>query len=140
MGAVTLGACFIEKHFTLDKNLPGPDHRFSADPGEFRELVDAVRFLETAMGTSEVEFASSEAGNRRDARLSCVARHDLFQGDSLVLEDIAFQRPGTGLPPKMAVQLVGKKLVRNVPSGSLLQTADFELAFRAQEESKEFTR
>jgi N-acetylneuraminate synthase/N,N'-diacetyllegionaminate synthase len=126
VGAVTLGACFIEKHFTLDKNLPGPDHRFSADPGEFRALVDAVRFLEMAMGTAEVGFTPSEAVNRRGARLSCAARHDLSAGHILLLEDIAFQRPGTGLPPKMIAELVGKQLTRDVRSGSLFEVADLD--------------
>jgi N,N'-diacetyllegionaminate synthase len=140
VGAVTLGACFIEKHFTLDKNLPGPDHRFSADPGEFRELVDAVRFVETAMGSAEVAFTASEAINRREARLSCAARRDLSAGHTLTTSDIAFQRPGTGLPPKMAEELAGKQLARDVRSGALLQTADFDPAFYPQEESKECIR
>jgi N-acetylneuraminate synthase/N,N'-diacetyllegionaminate synthase len=138
VGAVTLGACFIEKHFTLDKNLPGPDHRFSSDPAEFRALVSAVRFVEEAMGSAEVGFAASEAVNRRDARLSCVARHDLSAGHTLVLEDIAFRRPGTGLPPKMARDLVGKKLERDVRSGSLLEIADLEHA--SDSEEKEISR
>jgi len=126
VGAVTLGACFIEKHFTLDKNLPGPDHRFSADPREFRELVDAIRFLESAIGTTEVGFTPSEAVNRREARLSCAARHDLSAGHTLTTSDIAFQRPGTGLPPKMITELVGKKLIRDVRSGSLFEVADLD--------------
>ncbi len=126
VGAVALGACFIEKHFTLDKNLPGPDHRFSADPREFRDLVDAVRFLETALGTADVGFTPSEAVNRREARLSCAARHDLSAGHILTTSDIAFQRPGTGLPPKMIAELVGKQLTRDVRSGSLFEVADLD--------------
>lgn len=140
VGAVALGACFIEKHFTVDQNLPGPDHRFSADPAQFRALVDSVRFLEAALGSSEIQFVPAESENRRDARLSCVARHDLSRGDCLVFEDIAFQRPGIGLPPKTATQLVGKKLTRDVRLGSLLQMADFESVFDLVEEPKEFSR
>ena len=126
VGAITLGACIIEKHFTLDKNLPGPDHRFSADPREFRELVDAIRFVEAAIGTAEVGFTPSEAVNRREARLSCAARYDLSAGHTLTTSDIAFQRPGTGLPPKMITELVGKKLIRDVRSGSLFEVADLD--------------
>lgn len=123
-GAVTVGACFIEKHFTLDKALPGPDHHFSADPAEFRALVDAVRFVEAALGSDEIGFVSSEAANRRDARLSCVAARDLPAGHLLEIEDIAFQRPGTGLPPKMVDGLLGKELAREVRSGSIFEMDD----------------
>ena len=132
VGAVTLGACFIEKHFTLDKNLPGPDHRFSADPAEFRALVDAVRFAECGLGSAELEPARAEQMGRREYRLSCVAARDLPAGHTLATSDIAFHRPGTGLPPKMAAELVGKKLVRDVRSRSLLKIADFDQAFHFQ--------
>jgi len=124
VGAVALGACFLEKHFTLDKNLPGPDHRFSADPAEFRTLVDAVRFVECGLGAPELEPARAEQTARREYRLSCVAARDLAAGHTLTTSDIAFQRPGTGLPPKMAEELAGKKLARDVRSGALLQPGD----------------
>ena len=127
VGAVTLGACFIEKHFTLEKNLPGPDHRFSADPAEFRALVDAVRYVECSLGNSELEPARGEQTARREYRLSCVAARDLAAGHTLTTPDIAFQRPGTGMPPKMAAELVGRRLARNVRSGSLFQSGDLVL-------------
>ena len=125
VGAVTLGSCFIEKHFTLGKNLAGPDHRFSADPAEFRALVDAVRFLERGLGCGELKFAPTEEMGRREFRLSCVAARDLAADHTLTLDDVTFHRPATGLPPKMAPELVGKKLARHVPSGDLLQVEDF---------------
>lgn len=137
VGAVTVGACFVEKHFTLDKNLPGPDHRFSADPAEFCALVDAVRFLEAAMGTAEIGFAPSEATNRRDARLSCAAAFDLKADHALAIEDIAFRRPGIGLPPKMTSELVGKKLARDVRAGSLLELADVKQHSNSEKSCRE---
>jgi N,N'-diacetyllegionaminate synthase len=124
VGAVTLGACFIEKHFTLDKNLPGPDHRFSADPAEFRALVDAVRFAECALGSAALEPARVEQIGRREYRLSCVAARDLPAGHTLTTRDIAFHRPGTGLPPKRARELVGQVTSRAINRGSALLTED----------------
>ncbi|MCH8908045.1 MAG: N-acetylneuraminate synthase family protein, partial [Candidatus Heimdallarchaeota archaeon] len=77
LAAVSLGACIIEKHFTLDKGLPGPDHRFSADTAEFRELVEAVRAVESCLGEECVKPALGEMRGRQDFRLSCVAACDL---------------------------------------------------------------
>jgi N,N'-diacetyllegionaminate synthase len=120
-----LGACFIEKHFTLDKNLPGPDHRFSADPAEFRALADAVRTLEKSLGTSVVGPARSETEGRLGYRLSCVAARDLRAGDTLSDADVVFRRPGTGLPPAVAPWFVNRRLGRDVPRGKVLEPSDF---------------
>ncbi len=98
IGAVALGACMIEKHFTLDKRLPGPDHRFSADPREFRSLIESVRTMEKNMGSAELKPAASEELGRRDYRLSCVAARELPAGHRLAADDIAFRRPGFRLP------------------------------------------
>jgi N-acetylneuraminate synthase/N,N'-diacetyllegionaminate synthase len=119
LGAVTLGACFLEKHFTLNKALPGPDHRFSADPAELRELVDGVRTLERNLGTAEVGPTASEQEARRDFRLSCVAARDLSRGHEIALDDIAFSRPGTGLPPKRAADLVGLRITVPLAAGKV---------------------
>src|ERR1700676_1968097 len=124
VGAVTLGACFIEKHFTLDKNLPGPDHRFSADPAEFRALVDAVRYVECGLGSAQLEPADAEQVARREYRLSCVAARDLAAGEKLTTLDIAFRRPGHGLPPKMAGQLLGRATARPIKRGTPLGSED----------------
>jgi len=124
VGAVTLCACFIEKHFTLNKQLPGPDHRFSADPAEFRALVDAVRFAECGLGSAEIEPARAEQMARREYRLSCVAARDLPAGQKLTMQDIAFRRPGYGLPPKMAGELVGRVTGRPINRGTLLDSGD----------------
>ena len=117
VGAVALGACFIEKHFTLDKGLPGPDHRFSADPGEMKELVSAVRTLERQMGATAIGSTGSEREGRKNFRLSCVAAADLPAGHVLKNGDIVFRRPGTGVPPKAREWLSGRRLSRAVRKG-----------------------
>jgi N,N'-diacetyllegionaminate synthase len=124
IGAVALGACCIEKHFTLDHDLPGPDHWFSSDPRELRELVTAVRALERALGESRLGPAESEAPGRRDYRLSCSAARPLPRGHALEEKDISFRRPGTGMPPALADHLIGRQLARDVPAGHVFTGAD----------------
>ncbi|NEO02835.1 MAG: N-acetylneuraminate synthase, partial [Moorea sp. SIO3I7] len=126
VGAVALGACWLEKHFTLDKNLPGPDHRFSADPFELKALVEAIRSIEKNLGTAGVGPTATELENRQSFRLSCVAAHELPIGHRLVNSDISFRRPGTGLPPKAQDWLVDRTLKRGVASGHIFQPEDFE--------------
>jgi N,N'-diacetyllegionaminate synthase len=125
IGAIALGACFIEKHFTLDKNLPGPDHRFSADPAEFRSLFDAVRTMEASLGSSDFEPAVSEEFGRREFRLSCVAARALPRGHRLTASDIAFRRPGSGFLPKEVSTLFDSVLSRPIPIGHVFSREDF---------------
>jgi N-acetylneuraminate synthase/N,N'-diacetyllegionaminate synthase len=120
IGSVALGACMIEKHFTTDKSLPGPDQHFSVAPQEFRALVRAVRELQEQMGTAEIRPTPSEEKGRREFRLSCVAARNLPAGHTLEGVDIAFRRPGDGLPPKQADRLVGCQLVLPVCAGDQL--------------------
>lgn len=117
IGAVTLGACFLEKHFTLDRTLPGPDHRFSTDPAELVELVRAVRTVEQSLGTDTIGPAGSELLGRREYRLSCVAARDLQAGGVLGERDIAFRRPGSGVPPSEVELLVGHRLRADIAAG-----------------------
>jgi N,N'-diacetyllegionaminate synthase len=124
VGAVTLGACWIEKHFTLDKNLPGPDHHFSSDPVEFRDLVTAVRKTEKYLGNSRVEPTSSEIQGRQNFRLSCVAAHSLPAGHLLTQDDIVFQRPGTGVPPVHSYLLVGRTLKHALPANKVIELSN----------------
>jgi N-acetylneuraminate synthase/N,N'-diacetyllegionaminate synthase len=125
VGAVALGACMIEKHFTLDRALPGPDHRFSSDPTEFRSLVEGIRTLEKSLGQSAIGPTPSEAEGRQGFRLSCVARHNLPAGHRLSEADVAFRRPGTGLPPAAIDWVVGRRLGCDVRVGQVLQPGDF---------------
>jgi N-acetylneuraminate synthase/N,N'-diacetyllegionaminate synthase len=124
VGAVVLGACFIEKHFTLDKKLPGPDHHFSSDPVEMKALVEAIRFAEASLGTSKLTPTEKEAQGRVEFRLSCVASRDLEQGHVLKREDISFSRPATGLPPKNLSFLLGKQLKHSIERGKLIEIAN----------------
>lgn len=126
IGAVVLGACWIEKHFTLDKNLPGPDHRFSSNPEELESLVREVRVVEENLGQSIISPSKSEELGRRNFRLSCVAAKNLLATHRLSEHDIIFQRPGTGLPPKAKSWLLGRELAHNVSVGHVFIQGDFK--------------
>tara|TARA_Y100000589_G_scaffold300319_1_gene310358 strand:+ start:442 stop:1497 length:1056 start_codon:yes stop_codon:yes gene_type:complete len=125
IGSVLLGACFIEKHFTLNKKLPGPDHSFSMDPVEFNELTKSIRTLETQLGESELGPTMSEDHGRQNYRLSCVAATDFSKGYEVRPKDVVFRRPGNGLPPKSASILHGKSLKRGVLKGHVFTLEDF---------------
>ena len=125
VGAVALGACWIEKHFTIDRDLPGPDHWFSSDAAEFKELVEGVRLIEAARGSARIEPSAAELDMRSIARLSCVASRPLAAGATLAAGDIAFKRPGTGLPPSFAPRLVGRRLACYVADNQAFDLAHF---------------
>ncbi|MCX7047509.1 MAG: N-acetylneuraminate synthase family protein [Candidatus Sumerlaeota bacterium] len=125
IGAVVMGACFVEKHFTLDKNLPGPDHRFSSDPAELRSLVEGIRTVEKNLGESAIGPAPSEVVGRQSYRLSCVAARDLPAGHVVSAEDIAFRRPSTGLPPQAVDWIVGRILKQDMQRGKPMKSSDF---------------
>jgi N,N'-diacetyllegionaminate synthase len=126
LAAVALGACVIEKHFTLDKNFAGPDHRASLEPHEFKALIDGIRNVEAALGNGLKVPAASEMGNAAVARRSIVAARGISAGTIITSAEIAFKRPGTGLPPRMAEQLLGKIARVDIRAGSLLQLEMFE--------------
>jgi N,N'-diacetyllegionaminate synthase len=126
LAAVALGACVIEKHFTLDKNFAGPDHRASLEPHEFKAMVDGIRTVEASLGNGQKVPAASEAGNATVARRSIVAARDIKTGTLITSAEIAFKRPGTGLPPRMVDQVVGKTARVDVTAGSLLELEMFE--------------
>jgi N,N'-diacetyllegionaminate synthase len=126
LGARALGAVAVEKHFTLDKNMRGPDHRFSSDPEELTKLVEGVRKMDELLGEGILKPTVGEAEMRRLARRSIVASRTLEKGRVLSTEDLAFQRPGTGLPPTEAGNLVGKTLIATVQRGSQLRVEDVE--------------
>lgn len=126
LGALVLGACLVEKHFTLDRGLPGPDHRFSCDPAEFAELVQAVRRLEGQLGQAAIGPTPSEELGRAAFRISCTAARDLAAGERISAEDILFLRPGTGIPPIQAALLAGRKLARPVPARQPFSIEDLD--------------
>ena len=120
VGAVALGACWIEKHFTLDKGLPGPDHRFSSDPAEFQALVGAVRTVEKNLGAPVVGPTAAEEQGRREYRLSCAAARDLPPGHVLAEADLMYRRPADGLRPAEAGGLIGRRLRQPLRRGQSL--------------------
>lgn len=126
VGATILGARWVEKHFTLSKDLPGPDHWFSMDASELSQLVTSIREAEKMLGNSAVGPTPSESLGRRDFRLSCVAARDIPKGESIKPSDIAFQRPGDGIAPLHEGMLVGLKLTREIKRGQKFEKADFD--------------
>jgi N,N'-diacetyllegionaminate synthase len=114
LGAVALGACVLEKHFTLDKGLPGPDHAMSADPVELGAIVNAVRRLEAMLGRKSLDIPSREQEFRHVFRRSVVAAHALQKGARLASTDVALKRPGSGLRAREIPKLLGCVLNRDV--------------------------
>ncbi|PWI48974.1 N-acetylneuraminate synthase [Candidatus Heimdallarchaeota archaeon B3_Heim] len=107
--AVAAGAKAIEKHFTLDKNLPGPDHKASLEPEELKEMVNRIRFTEKVLGSSTKQIDEVEKQNRVVARKSIVAMRNIPKGAILSKEDLGVKRPGNGLPPVKILHLIGKE-------------------------------
>jgi len=126
LAAVAMGACVIEKHFTLDRTLPGPDHRASLEPAELAALVKGIRNVEMALGHGRKEPAASEAETAAAARRSLVAACDIARGTVLTEEHVAVKRPGTGLPPFMYRYLVGRRARVMIPADSLLTLEQLE--------------
>lgn len=124
IGAVMLGAVFIEKHFTLDKALPGPDHRFSMDPAELKQLITSIRKIEKMLGKSALGPTPSEEKNRIDFRLSCAINKDKNEGETIGEDDIIFLRPATGIHPSLSHLLLGNKLKRNYKKGEFFHLND----------------
>lgn len=121
LGAVALGAAIIEKHFTLANDMPGPDHRFSADPQQLSNLVREVRKLESALGSPRFTLSHAEQEMAALCHRSIYAAHALSAGHVLSEADFVFQRPGTGLMPYHTRALIGRKLRRDLPQGAALQ-------------------
>lgn len=126
LAAVALGACVVEKHFTLDRTLPGPDHGSSLEPNELSALVKGIRTVEAALGHGRKEPAASEANTAAVVRRSLVAACDIPLMTMLTDQHIAIKRPGTGLPPSMREYLVGKKTRTFIPADTLLSLELFE--------------
>ena len=108
IAAVALGARVIEKHLTSDVNLPGPDHSASLEPGEFREMVEAIRVVEVSLGDSVKKLQPSEVENRKIVRKSIVAKKLISQGDQFDAESLAVMRPGFGLSPMLWHEVIGQ--------------------------------
>ncbi len=126
LAAVSLGACVIEKHFTLDKNLPGPDHLASLEPSELKQLVNSIRITEKMLGSAEKTPTPSELPNKAVARKSIHVAQTLKQGEIITMDNLSFLRPGTGISPMHYKQLLGKKVKHIIEKGEILNWEDFE--------------
>ena len=123
--AVALGAQILEKHFTLDKNLPGPDHAASANPEELIRYVRAVRNVEAALGSAEKTPTEADLITATVARKSLVAARDLPSGYRLADDDILVKRPGTGISPALFEQIVGRTLTKDMAADELFEWESF---------------
>jgi N,N'-diacetyllegionaminate synthase len=124
LAAVARGASIVEKHLTLDKTLPGPDHRASLDPGEFTALVRAIRSVESALGDGEKRPMASETDTRRVARKSLVAARAIRAGERLTAELVAIKRPGTGIPPADLERALGRVVKRALAADQVIGWED----------------
>jgi N-acetylneuraminate synthase len=113
MAAVANGAKIIEKHFTLNRNFDGPDHQSSMEPTEFKYMVDSIRNVEQAMGSTKKIPAPIEIENKKIVRKSLVAACDILKGELFCEENITFKRPGEGLSPMRFWDVMGKKASRS---------------------------
>lgn len=126
IAAVALGAEIIEKHFTLDKSLEGPDHAASLDPTELKQMVLAIRNIEEAIsGSGEKEPSTSEVKNKILVRKSIHLKHALQKGHVLAEADLAMKRPGDGISPMEMDDVIGKKTLKDFPAEYKLMQTDF---------------
>lgn len=121
IAAVALGATVIEKHFTLDRNMPGPDHKASLEPDELKAMVSAIRNIEKALGSSEKKVSDSERKNIAIARKSIVAATNIKKGEILTEENITVKRPGTGISPMCWEEVLGTTAIRDFQEDELIE-------------------
>ena len=121
VAAVALGACVIEKHFTLDKNMPGPDHKASLEPDELGRMVKNIRNIEIALGDGVKRVSESERKNIAIARKIIVARRNIQEGEILTEENLAVKRPGTGINPMQWMEVLGTRAVRDFKEDELIE-------------------
>lgn len=122
--AVALGACLVEKHFTLDRQAIGMDNQMATEPDEMVAMVRHCRTVQQALGTRTRVVSPAELEQRKKMRRSVVAVRDLAEGTVIGIEDVDLMRPGTGLPPERMSALVGRTLARAVRAGELVHESD----------------
>ena len=120
IAAVAMGATVIEKHFTLDRNLPGPDQKASLEPNELKEMVVAIRKIEMALGDGVKRLTSSEARNKTVARKSLVASRGIRAGEVFSSGNVAIKRPGTGISPMRWDEVIGRSASRDFSIDELI--------------------
>jgi N-acetylneuraminate synthase len=120
LAAVALGACVIEKHFTTDRGLPGPDHAASLEPAELATMIAGIRSVEASLGDGVKRPLPAEAETAAVARKSIVAASDIGAGEVIARGALALKRPGTGLPPSRLEWAIGRRARVAIPEGTLL--------------------
>ncbi|MBU1019870.1 MAG: N-acetylneuraminate synthase [Firmicutes bacterium] len=121
IAAVALGATIIEKHFTLDRKMEGPDHKASLEPEELKAMVSAIRHIESALGDGIKQPAESEIKNMEVVRKSIVAKHPIKQGELLTEQNLATKRPGNGLSPMKWYEVVGTNAIKDFNEDELIE-------------------
>ncbi|KJS19604.1 MAG: hypothetical protein VR72_17985 [Clostridiaceae bacterium BRH_c20a] len=121
IAAVAKGATVIEKHFTLDRNMEGPDHKASLDPGELKAMVIAIRNVEIAIGSSEKKPAESEKKNIEIARKSIIAKRNILKGERFTEENLTMKRPGNGISPMRWFEVIGQSATRDFEEDELIE-------------------
>lgn len=126
VAAVAMGALIIEKHFTLDRNLPGPDHKASLLPDEFARMVADIRDVEKAMGDGTKKPVKAEIPNKAIARKSIVAACPISKGEKFTADNLTTKRPGTGISPMRWYELIGKKAKHNYNIDDLILNSEIK--------------
>ncbi len=121
VAAVAKGAKVIEKHFTLDKDMEGPDHKASLEPAELKEMIGSIRTIELVLGDGEKKPSDTEIKNKEIARKSIVARVDIRKGDIFTEKNLAAKRPGNGISPMKWYDILGKKAARDFRKDELIE-------------------
>lgn len=126
IAAVALGAQVIEKHFTLDKTMEGPDHKASLEPQELKAMVKAIRNIELALGDGRKKPSKSESSNIAIVRKSLHLNRPMKKGEQITLEHLVTKRPGDGIPTKQMSSLIGKKVNADLPEEHKISLSDLE--------------
>lgn len=127
VASVALGATIVEKHFTLDKNMQGPDHKASSDPKEFKDLVHAIRETEVALGSSIKSIQDEEKQMRKVSRKSLFLAIDVKDGCKLTSDMFTLKRPGTGIYESELSVIIGSTSTRSLSSGEMLKVGDYKV-------------
>jgi len=121
IAAVALGACIVEKHFTLDRNMIGPDHKASLEPEELKAMVRAIRNVEKAIGSEEKKVSNSERKNILVTRKSIVAATEISEGELFTEENLTTKRPGSGISPMLWDRVLGNTAKKSYKPDDLIE-------------------
>jgi len=124
--SATLGACVIEKHITLDRDMPGPDHLASTEPDEFKKMVGALRLVKTILGSNQKKPNQSEIAIMEIAKKSIVSTKNIKKGEVFTKNNIGIKRPGNGIEPRFYFDILGKISKTDVAEDSLIQKEHYE--------------